>query len=271
MDILGIFTSWDIAVLAGYFALMVFVGWWSSRRKSDAEGYFLAERSMPMWMIALSVVATSLSVATFQGAPQQSYDGDLTYLSSNIGTFLAAMIVATVFVPRFYRSGAVTIYGVIDQRFGEESRLAVSGMFLLGRLIASGVRLFFAAIPVCMLLFSGTDDPTSPGRIALAIVLIGGIGVAYTIAGGIRAVIWTDTFQILIILGTLFLSIGLLYHHIPLGAGEIVDVLKGTPGPNGGSKLQLIDLSWDIKHPFTLWTSLIGATFFDVGRLWRGP
>src|SRR3954462_14453813 len=100
---LAVFTHFDWLILAGYFALMFCVGHLTSRKKTDAEGYFLGERKMPVWAVALSIVATSLSVATFVGAPQFSFGGDLTYLSQNIGVFIAAMIVATIFLPRFYR------------------------------------------------------------------------------------------------------------------------------------------------------------------------
>jgi solute:Na+ symporter, SSS family len=264
------FSRIDWLILAAYFALMAVVGTLASRKKTDAEGYFLADRSMPMFAVALSVVATSLSVATFLGAPQQSYTNDLTYLSLNIGGFIAVFVVAALFIPRFYAAGTVTIYGYIDQRFGETSRLAVSCMFLLGRLLASGVRLFFAALPVCLLFFSETRDGhlyvATKQQLIFAICLIGAVGTAYTIAGGIRAVIWTDTIQIIIVLGAVLLSIGLLLHKIPLGLDRIWHELANTPGKfnDGGSKLRILDFSLNPSHPFTFWTALIGGTFLNV-------
>lgn len=260
---LAIFTRWDWLVLAGYFGLMAAIGVLTSRRRTDAKGYFLAERSMPVWAVALSTVATALSVATFTGAPEQSFQRDLTYLSTNIGGFVAAFIVAAVFIPRFYRAGTVTIYGYIEQRLGEASRVSVSLMFLIGRMLASGVRLFFAAIPICLLLF-GTFEPTKR-QLILAICIVGVIGVLYILAGGIRAVIWTDSIQIVIVMGAVLLSIALLLQKIPMSVGQIFDVLA-KPGPEGYSKLRLFDLSWntDPKHPWTLWASLIGGTCMGV-------
>ena len=143
---LAVFGPLDWMVLAAYLGLMAFIGFRASRRKGGARDYFLAERQMPTFAVALSVVATSLSVATFNGAPQASFEGDFTYLSQNIGGFLAVLIVATLFIPRFYRAGTFTIYGFIEQRFGETARVAVTAMFLFGRLLASGARLFIAAI-----------------------------------------------------------------------------------------------------------------------------
>ena len=262
MGLLATFGGFDLAVVLGYFGLMIFIGHYVARRKTDAEGYFLAQRSMPAWAVALSTVATALSVATFTGGPQISYKGDLSYLTLNIGGFLAVFIVAFVFIPRLYAAGTVTIYGYIDQRFGETSRMAVSSMFLIGRLLASGARLFFAAIPVCLLLF-GKADPSRQDLI-LAILIIGAVGISYTVAGGIRAVIWTDSMQICIVMGTVILSIVLLYHKIPLKLGGIIDVLRQGVPPDGASKLRFLDLSTDPSRPFTLWTALIGGTCMNV-------
>jgi SSS family transporter len=262
MALLATFGGLDYAVVAAYFGLMIFIGHYAARRKTDAEGYFLAERSMPTWAIALSTVATALSVATFTGAPQQAFTGDLTYLSLNLGGFAAIFVVAFVFIPRFYRAGTVTIYGYIDQRFGETSRIAVSCTFLIGRLLASGARLFVAAIPVCLLLF-GSDKPEKR-QLVMAILIVGAIGIAYTVAGGIRAVIWTDSMQICIVMGTVVLSIILLKHKIPLTVGQIVDVLREPSVATGASKLRLFDLSTDPSHPFTLWTALIGGTCMGI-------
>ena len=262
MLFLATFKTIDLLVVLAYFALMIFIGHAVSRRKTDAQGYFLAQRSMPIWAVALSTVATSLSIATFTGGPQISFAGDLTYLSLNIGAFIAVFIVAFLFIPRFYRAGTVTIYGYIDQRFGETARIAVSCTFLIGRLLASGARLFIAAIPVCLLLFSEPDP--SAKQMTLAVLIIGSVGIAYTVAGGIRAVIWTDTMQIIIVMGAVLLSIFILLHKIPLSVGGILDVLRQPALADGASKLRFLDFSTDSAKPFTLWTALIGGTCLNV-------
>ena len=262
---LAVFGTLDWFVLLGYFALMFCVGHLTARRRVDAEGYFLGGRRMPTFAVALSIVATSLSVATFVGAPQFSFTGDLTYLSQNIGVFIAAAVVATIFLPRFYAAGTVTIYGYIDQRFGESARVATSAMFLVGRLLASGVRLFIAAIPVCLLVF-GAFEPAR-WQLVVAIILIGAVGVAYTVAGGIKAVIITDCVQIIIVIGSCVLGIALLLHKIPVGVGEIMQMLADPSTGPYGSKLKFIDTSLDTARPFTLWTALIGATFLNTASL----
>jgi SSS family transporter len=260
VNLVAVFTRLDWIVVGAYLALMAVIGTLAARKKTDAEGYFLAERRMPTFAVALSIVATSLSVATFVGAPQESFAGDLTYLSLNIGGFLAVFVVATLFIPRLYHAGSITIYGYIDQRFGETAKIALSCMFLLGRLLASGARLFIAAIPLCLLMF-GTYDPTR-SQLIWAIALIGAIGTAYTIAGGIRAVIWTDTAQITIVFGTLIVSIALLLRQIPLDIGQIVNVLREPVLGDGHTKFRLFDFA--ITGRYSIWNAIIGSTLLST-------
>src|SRR3954470_24364878 len=132
--VLAKFEIWDWGVVGAYFALITCVGLALSRRDPDDKDYFLGGRSMPTWTVAVSIVATMLSAATFVGVPDQVYAGDISYLILNIGGFIAVFIVAFLFVPRLYRAGTVTIYGFLAQRFGEPARLAVSCAFLVGRL-----------------------------------------------------------------------------------------------------------------------------------------
>lgn len=244
----------DGAVIVAYLALMALIGALAYRKRGDARSYFLAGRAMPAWAVALSVVATSLSVTTFIGAPAESYDGNLTYLSQNIGGFIAVFFVAIFFVPRLYAAGTVTIYGYIEKRYGPAARSALGITFLVGRLLASGVRLFIAALPVSLLLFG--RQATGPGHLAAAILIIGIAGTCYTVFGGIRAVIWTDAVQVTIVLGAAVVSIVMLYRAIPADWATLHLALV--------PKLRVIDLSWNTAAPYTLWTALIGTASLNA-------
>ncbi len=251
----------DWVVLVGYLALVVAIGLLASRQQRDEEDYFLGGRRMPTWAVSLSVLATSLSAATFVGVPQLSYGGDLSYLVLTPGGIVAVLVIALVFIPAFYRAGTLTIYGYLQQRFGRTAQIAVAVMFLVGRLFASGARLFIAAIPVTLLLF-GLDGVTGP-HLALAVLLLGLIGTAYTVVGGIRAVIWTDVCQIIVVVGVAVLSIVLLLRAIPLDVGEIIDLLR-TAGDDGASKLAIVNTTRSISAPFTLWTGLFAIVFLNT-------
>ncbi|MFN9973490.1 MAG: sodium:solute symporter family transporter, partial [Phycisphaerae bacterium] len=182
------FSTLDWIVLLGYFALVAVTGWWFSRKElAGAKEYFLANRQMPMWAVAISVLATSTSAATFIGSPEEGYARNLTYLSTNIGGVIAVLIVAAFFIPAFYRHNVTTVYDLLEIRFGHEAKQASSWMFMIGRVLASGSRLFMAAIPLSLILFQETQDWQLIG----AIVALTVVGVLYTLVGGIRSIIYT--------------------------------------------------------------------------------
>ena len=262
MPLLAAFGVLDWGVVGLYFALVTAVGLIiGRRRKNQSESdYFLAGRSLPTWAVALSLVATMLSTATFVGVPDVAFGGDLTYLILNIGGIVAVFIVGLLFVPRLYRAGTVTIYGFLAQRFGEGARLAVSACFICGRLLSSGARLFLAAVALCLLMF-GEGTPTFH-QLAAAIALIGVVGAFYATVGGVRAVVWVDVIQFIIVVGTALLSIAILLHRIALPPAAIFHQLAAATAPSGGSKLRLLDLSLNPASSYTLWTALIGQTFF---------
>lgn len=271
MPVLAVFGPLDWAVVGVYFAAMIAIGVVTSRKKQGTEDYFLGGRSLPTWAVSISIVATTLSAATFVGAPEQSYGGNLTYLSIALGNCVAVVVICTVFVPKLYRAGTVTIYGYLARRYGEGSRVAVSLMFLAGRMLASGARLFIAAMPLCLLMFAGRGETTfvaSRGQLILAVCVIGLVGTFYTTLGGIRTVVWTDVTQFFIVVGAAVLSIVLLLHRIDRPLGEIVHLLSqpGT-GPGGRGKLLLFDFSTNPDAPFTVWAALLGYSFLTTASL----
>src|SRR3954447_6807010 len=257
---LAAFGGVDWAVLAGYFALMIAIGFAVARGKQSTREYFLAGRSLPTWALAVSIVATTLSAATFIGVPDEVYLGDVSYLILFLGTFLAVFIVALLFVPRLYRAGTVTIYGYLRPRLGEGAVTAVSCTFLVGRLLASGTRLFFAAIPLTLLLF-GTEHPEQhKPQLVLAICMIGLLGTFYTVKGGIRAVVWTDAIQLFLVIGAACLTVGLLLHRIGRPPAELWSILRQD------GKLHLLDTSLDFAKPYTLWAAIFGYVFLNVAN-----
>src|SRR4051812_30842025 len=150
------FSALDWGVLSGYLVVLAAIGAAVSRRKGKAEGseeYFLGGRRMPVWAVALSVVATAISAATFIGAPYQSYSGNLTYLSATIGQFVAIAIVAAFFIPVFYRERVATVYDLVGRRYGPGAKLACSWMFMVGRVFANGARLYMAGLAGAAVLF----------------------------------------------------------------------------------------------------------------------
>jgi len=253
-------SSLDWIVVGAYFALLAATGWAISRRTASAGEYFVAHRDMPMWAVAFSVVATAVSGATFLGAPAQSYWGDLTFLSAQIGQVLAIVIVAVFFIPAFYRNRVTTIYQLIEDAFGPAAKQACSWMFMVGRIFASGARLYIAAFALARVLFGATD----PSHIAMGIAIVSVVGVLYTLIGGIRAVIWTDVIQTIVFVGAAVVAIVVLLQRIPADVPTIWRSLAQTPTSAGASKLTFLSTSGAPGSPFTIWTALVGFTIFNV-------
>ncbi|MCP4640768.1 MAG: sodium/solute symporter [bacterium] len=248
------FGAIDWLVIAAYMGVMILIGLAASRKQEDEETFFLGGRRMPTWAVSLSVLATSLSAATFIGVPQITFTGDLTYLILNLGGLVAAFIVAYLFIPPIYRAGTVTVYGYLGRRFGPSAAVAASGMFLLGRMLASGARLFIAAIAFSLMLYGDT----STNSLIAAVVIFGVVGTVYTMFGGIKAVIWTDVLQIVVVVFAAVLSITLLMKMIPIPLGEIVATLRNADGQD---KLKLVDTTFSLGLPYTIWSGIIAGTF----------
>jgi len=245
----------DWLVLAVYLLIVGGLGLAASRRVASAAEMSLAGRSMPAWAVSISVLATSLSAVTFIGAPQDAYTGDLTYLSLSLGTVLGAAIVAVFFLPRYYAAGVTSVYEIVGSTGSAHARRACTTVFLIGRLLASGARLYVAAIP-CALIVFGTLDARA---VVLSVAMLAAVALVYTSAGGIRAVIWTDVLQAGVFLLAAVVSIAVLLRAIPLDLGAIVDELRTS-----GDKLRLIDLSTDLEKPYTLWSALLGFSLLSV-------
>ena len=254
--VLAAFGLVDWVVLGAYLAAMLAIGlvaaWRESRRKSNTAEFFLGGRSMPTWALAISIVGSSLSVATFVGVPDQAYAGNITYLVLFAGNFIAVFLVAALFVPRLYRAGTVTIYGYLAGRFGEPARIAVSLTFLLGRMLASGARLMLAAIPLVMLVRAVPASRVTTEQMVYAILAIGFVGTFYTVFGGIKTVVWVDTIQFALVVGAAVLTVWLLLEKIPAPLPEVRQTLAAA------GKLKWLDLSFDVGKPYTLWAALTG-------------
>lgn len=254
-------TILDWLVIAAYFGVLIVSGVLINRRaQRTTADYFLGGGRIPAWAAAVSIVATSMSAASFIGVPQQAYLGDLTYLSTNIGMLLAALVIAFVFVPAFFRSRVQTIYGYLDRRMGRLAGSSSSAAFMAGRVLASGARIYIGAIPASLILFGDL----APGQLVMAIGVLAVVGVVYTLVGGVSSVIWSDVIQMAILLGACVAAVVVILLRIDAGAGEVIGALA-QGGPGGASKLTLFDLTTDPAATFSLPAAIIGFTIMGIG------
>lgn len=252
----------DWLVFIAYGLVMIFTAWYFGRVKvGSSSDYFLAGNSMPAWLVAISVLATSQSAATFLGGPDQGYRGDLTYLSTTIGALIAALIVAVLLIPKFYQYKVTTVYELLEQRFGSSAKRQAGAMYLFGRLFASGARLYMAAIAVSMILFGDIASQ----HVALATLCLVAVGLLYSITGGIRTVIYSDVLQCVVYISAAVLVIVFLLKAIPADFSTIITALN-NPTDLHHSKLTLFDWRLDFGQSgvFTMWSILTGYVLLSV-------
>lgn len=259
----------DWLVIASYILVIIGAGIWAQHRAKAASSreYFLAGRNVPVWAVAISTLATAQSAATFVGVPQDSYQGNLTYLSANIGGLLATIVLALVFIPAYYRLNVSTPYQLLETRFGPSAKMATSGVYLLGRVFASGARIYVGAIPVAIAFFG----ERTPANLTLCIAVFMVFAILYTLWGGLESVIWTDVVQVAVYLGAAIVAVFLIYRAIPADAEAIFSALR-TGGPEGASKLTVFQLGIDTTKPllvdpaipFTLITACTGWMLLNL-------
>ncbi|HEX2838919.1 MAG TPA: hypothetical protein VHN77_12425 [Phycisphaerales bacterium] len=258
----------DWAVLGAYAVLLLSAGWWFSRRGAkDSKGYFLAGQSMPVWAVAVSTLATAQSAATFVGVPEDAFGGDLTYISASIGGVIAALILAFTFIPAYYRLGVSTPYQLLETRFGPGAKLVTSAAYMIGRVFASGARIYVGAIPVALACFGDL----SPATLAITIAAFMVFAVLFTLRGGLESVIWTDIVQVGVYMGAAVVSIVLLWRAIPADLGTVLEALRHG-GTDGASKLTVLrtgldaskPLGIDFGAPFTLITACTGWVLLNL-------
>ena len=246
------FTFIDYCVLVCYFGVIACVGLWFGRKEKNTHDFFLGGKSMPWLAVCLSVLATETSAVTFIGAPAESYRGSFLYLQLAFGSLVGRILIAWLFLPRFYSGNVTTVYEYLYQRFGRRSQDAGVAFFFLTRLLASGVRLFVAALALHVV---------TGYSLFLTIVLVAGVALVYTVIGGIKAVIWTDVFQIIIFYGGALYALVYLLGRIPGGLSEVLSVAHMA------GKLKTFNFTFDISQGYAFIAGIIGGCFLTFSAL----
>lgn len=262
----------DGLVVLIYFAVIIRIGLRAGRGDQSMESFAIGDRNIPWWAVLASILAAEISAATFLGAPGEGYaTRNFTYAQLALGTVLARVIIAWLFIKPFYDFRVVSIYEYLELRFGERTRTAASALFLITRALASGTRLYVAAIVLVMGYELATGQTLQPldqvGIYAAALLLLTAVTTLYTAAGGIKAVVWTDLIQASLMFGSLAFAIWTLLHQIPGGWQGVQSSLTGpkdftivdlglTPGAGLWSNVKNI-----LESEYTLWAALIGSTF----------
>ncbi len=240
----------DLVIVAAYILAMTGMGAWFTRRQKDLQAYFVGGRNVGWFMVLVSIVATETSAVTFLSVPGVAYaeGGNLTFLQLAFGYIVGRCLVAWLLLPLYMRGELFSAYQVLREKFGPAVQRAASGLFLITRTIADGLRLFLTAL---VIQYVGLDVET-------AILLVGVVTIVYTFLGGMKAVLWTDLIQFVIkITGAVLAGVFVLM-QLHGGWQQYVEV--GT----AANKFVWLDPVFDVTKAYTFWTGLIGGAVFSM-------
>ena len=239
----------DLAIIALYLAGITLFGLRFRKRQRSLKDYFLADRNIPWWAIALSIVAAETSTLTIISIPGLAYDTNLTFLQVVLGYMVGRVIISFVLLPHYFRGDLYTAYELIERRFGKNLRSLTAGLFLVTRAAAEGVRVYAVSIVVAIAL--GTGEISS-------IAIITFLTLIYTFEGGLAAVIWTDVVQTIIYVGGTLVGVFTILHLVPGGWSTIHTMAANA------DKLRVFDFAPDFWKPYTFWAGLIGGAFLTT-------
>src|SRR6185437_13349221 len=239
----------DLAIIASYLVGITLFGIRFRKKQRTLRDYFLAGRDIPWWAISLSIVAAETSTLTIISIPGLAYDTNLTFLQVVMGYVVGRILISFVLLPHYFKGDLYTAYQLIETRFGPNLRTLTSGLFLLTRAAAEGVRVYAVSIVVSIAL--GTGELTS-----IAIITV--LTLIYTFEGGLAAVIWTDVVQTAIYVGGTIVGVFTVLHFVPGGWAHIHQIATA------GDKFRVLDFTATFWKPYTFWAGLLGGSFFTL-------
>lgn len=239
----------DLTIIFIFLVGFSLYGIWQSRFNESSEDYFLGGRNLPWPVAMLSIVATETSVLTFISIPGLAYRGDWFFLQLAIGYILGRILVSLILLPQYFNSGVTSIYEIIGQKFGPDMQKVASGVFLITRILADGVR--FLATAVVVQVITGWTLP-------MAVIMIGVVTLIYTLYGGIRTVVWVDSIQFILYLFGGIASIIIVLNLLDQSLFEAISTLSVE------GKLSVFNWQGDlIKDPYYFISAIVGGVLLS--------
>ncbi len=250
----------DLAIIFAYLIGIVLFGTWFARKQKTTSDYFLGDRSVPWWAVAASIVATETSTITFVSVPGIAFarGGNFQFLQLVFGYLLGRIVIALLFIPSYFRGELLTVYQLLDRRFGGKIKVLAASMFVVMRNIADGIRLLLTAIVLAAVYTSFQPGANAEVIIIGSVILIGVAMIVFTYFGGMEAVIWVEVIQLgIYIVGAIAAAV-ILTNSI--AGGWPAAVATATQY----NKFSLFDFSLDVTKTFTFWAGLIGGCFLTM-------
>lgn len=250
----------DLIIIFGYLVGIVLFGAWFGRKQKTTSDYFLGDRSVPWWAVAFSIVATETSTITFISVPGIAFarGGNFQFLQLVFGYLLGRIVISLLFIPSYFRGELLTVYQLLDRRFGGQIKMLAASLFVVMRNIADGIRLLLTAIVLAAVYVAFQPSANVETITITSIILIGVAMIIFTYFGGMEAVIWVEVVQLGIYLAGAIAAAVILVGSIDGGLPN-ASALATQFG-----KYSVFDFSLDYTRTFTFWSGLIGGCFLTM-------
>jgi SSS family solute:Na+ symporter len=250
----------DLIIIFGYLIGIVVFGTWFGRKQKTTKDYFLGDRSVPWWAVAFSIVATETSTITFISVPGIAFarGGNFQFLQLVFGYLLGRIVISLLFIPSYFRGDLMTVYQLLDRRFGGKIKMLAASLFVVMRNIADGIRLLLTAIVLAAVYVSFQPTANVETITIVSVILIGVAMLVFTYFGGMEAVIWVEVVQLGIYIAGALAAAAILINSIPGGVGTANALALQY------NKYSLFDFSLDFTKTYTFWSGLLGGCFLTM-------
>lgn len=246
----------DWIILISALVGIIVYGLYKSQTTRNLDGYFLSNRSMPWYMVLLSIMGTQASAITFLSAPGQAYTDGMRFVQYYFGLPLAMIVICIFFVPVFSKLRVYTAYEFLENRFDHKTRSLTSALFLISRGLSTGISIYAPSIILSSLLH---------WNIYYTNLVMGGLLIIYTMSGGAKAVAYTQQLQLIIIISGMFLAGYMVVALLPDDMG-FADAIKiaGDKGKMNIITSGVTDGHFDWKDKYNMWSGVIGGFFLAL-------
>jgi len=248
-----------LSFIIGYFLVLLAISYFTSRKSSDNDTFFVANRNSKWYLVAFGMIGTALSGVTFISVPGKvgAPSGDqFEYFQFVLGNAAGFIIIATVLLPLYYRLQLTSIYGYIEGALGKWSYKTAAGIFLISRIIGSAFRLYLVVIVLQKFIFDSYHIPFAvTGMICLLLIWL------YTFKGGLKTIIITDSLQTLFLVSSVFLSIYFICRSLNYNVFEAAEAIKNS------SYSKVFFFSNFMTSKFHFVKAFVGGLFITVGMV----
>ena len=248
-----------LITILGYFAVLLLLSRLTARR-SDNDTFYRGNRQSPWYMVAFGMVGASISGITFVSVPGMVLQTDMTYMQTCLGFILGYVLVAFVLLPIYYRWNLTTIYSYLERRLGLKAYKTGAWFFLLSKMTGASVRFYVVCLIVAQVLGEGSWAQALGGRRVLFPVVVVAMTCLiwlYTRRGGIKTLVWTDTFQTTCMFTALLLIIYNVIGELGMSPSEAVQAIAR----DSHSRMFVMD-DWVSRQNF--WKQFLSGIFIVI-------